>query len=261
MVGKPSKLKKNKPLLGNHQKCWIWGRNAIRETLFAGFWPMYELHLSDHFTTAEIEQLEQQAARLTVPVFISTDKELTQKCRASDHQGMIAKMAPFPYTSIELFNQQEITSPLFLILDRIQDPFNFGAIIRSAEIMGADGIFSGTHEQCEVTSLVCRTSAGAVNHVPLVQVTDLVSLCRDWKQKGINIVGTAMQASERLTDYNFQQPTAVIVGNEGTGISPELLAECTNLVRIPQQGQTESLNVAVSASILLYEASRQRNFS
>ncbi|HAW32693.1 MAG TPA: hypothetical protein DCY03_32065, partial [Planctomycetaceae bacterium] len=116
----------------------------------------YELHLSDHLKSEEIEQLEQQAARSSVPVFISTDKELTQKCRASDHQGMIAKMAPFPYTSIELFNQQEITSPLFLILDRIQDPFNFGAIIRSAEIMGADGIFSGTHEQCEVTSLVCR---------------------------------------------------------------------------------------------------------
>lgn len=260
MVGKPSKLKKNKPLLGNHQKCWIWGRNAVRETLSAGFWPIYELHLSDRLMTKDREQIEQQATLLSVPVFISTDKELTQKCRASDHQGMIAKMAPFPYTSIDFFNQQEITSPLYLILDRIQDPFNFGAIIRSAEIMGADAIFSGTHEQCEVTSLVCRTSAGAVNHVPLVQTSDLVSLCREWKKNGLRVVGTAMQAAEVLTDYDFRQPTAMIVGNEGTGISPDLLEECTDLVRIPQQGRTESLNVAVSASIILYEASRQRNF-
>ncbi|HAH44855.1 MAG TPA: 23S rRNA (guanosine(2251)-2'-O)-methyltransferase RlmB [Planctomycetaceae bacterium] len=261
MAGKPSKLKKNKPLLGNHQKCWIWGRNAVRETLSAGFWPVYELHLSDQLSTQEIEELEQQAACFTVPVFITNEKELTQKCRASDHQGMIAKMAPFPYTSIDFFNQQKTASPFYLILDRIQDPFNFGAIIRSAEIMGADAIVAGSHEQCEVTSLVCRTSAGAVNHIPLIQVPDLISLCRDWKKNGINIVGTAMQASEMLTEYNFQQPTAVIVGNEGTGISPELQAECTNLVRIPQQGRTESLNVAVSASILLYEAGRQRSFS
>ncbi|MCA9004218.1 MAG: 23S rRNA (guanosine(2251)-2'-O)-methyltransferase RlmB [Planctomycetaceae bacterium] len=261
MVGKPSKLKKNKPLLGNHQKCWIWGRNAVRETLSAGFWPMYELHLSDRLPTEERKQLEVLATQLTIPVFISTDKELTQKSRASDHQGMIAKMAPFPYTAVEKINQQEIPSPLYLILDRIQDPYNFGAIIRSAEIMGAHGIFVGTHEQSEVTSLVCRTSAGAVNHVPLVQAADLISLCRDWKHNGVRIVGTAMQAAEMLTDYDFQQPTAFIVGNEGTGISPELLAECTNLVRIPQQGRTESLNVAVSASILLYEASRQRQFS
>lgn len=259
MVGKHSKTKKKKPLLGNHQKCWIWGRNAVRETLSAGFWTIWELHLSDKLPAEELSELKTSAAQLSVPVFVSADEALTQKCRAGDHQGMIAKMAPFPYTPVEQILSRPTKCPLFLILDRIQDPYNFGAIVRSAEILGVDAVFTGTQEQCDVTSLVCRTSAGAVNHVALAQVPDLAAFCDELKAQQINILGTAMQATEKLTDYSFQQPTALIVGNEGTGIRQELLSMCTHLVRIPQQGQTDSLNVAVSAGILLYEASRQRD--
>lgn len=260
MVGKQSKAKKSKPLLGNHQKCWIWGRNAVRETLSAGFWTIWEIHLSEKLSAAERAQIEASATERSIPVFVTSEKALTQKCRASDHQGMIAKMAPFPYTDVEEILQRKTDSPLYLILDRIQDPYNFGAIVRSAEILGADAIFTGTQEQCAVTSLVCRTSAGAVNHVPLAQVEDLIAFAQQLKDKNMNLLGTAMQAGESLVDYSFQQPTALIVGNEGTGVHPDLLAACTHLVRIPQQGQTESLNVAVSAGILLYEASRQRGF-
>lgn len=261
MVGKHSKLKKNKPLMGNHQRCWIWGRNAVTETLTAGFWQIWELYLSERLKAEEKQVAEERAQQLSIPVFITSDKDLSQKCRANDHQGMIAKMAPFPYSAASDIIQRQTTAPLFLILDRIQDPFNFGAIIRSAEILGADGIFVGTDEQCEVTSLVCRTSVGAVNRIPIAQLSDILQLCHDLKQSDISIVGTAMQASEILPSHNFQQPTAIIVGNEGSGISQALLDECSHLVRIPQQGETESLNVAVSAGILLYEASRQRNFT
>lgn len=260
MVGKHSKVKKSKPLLGNHQKCWIWGRNAVRETLSAGFWTIWELYLSDRLPAEELEELEACATKHSVPVVITSDKTLTQKCRAGDHQGMIAKMAPFPYADPEQIRKQTTGTPLYLILDRIQDPYNFGAIIRSAEILGTDAIFIGEQEQCDVTSLVCRTSAGAVNHVPLAQVPDLVAFCQQLKSANINVLGTAMQAEETLVDYSFTQPTALIVGNEGTGLHPDLLAVCSHLIRIPQQGQTESLNVAVSAGILLYEASRQRGF-
>ena len=173
---------------------------------------------------------------------------------------MIAKMAPFPYADPEQIRQQTTGTPLYLILDRVQDPYNFGAIIRSAEILGTDAIFLGEQEQCDVTSLVCRTSAGAVNHVPLAQVPNLVAFCQQLKSEKINVLGTAMQAEETLVDYAFTHPTALIVGNEGTGLHPDLLATCSHLIRIPQQGETESLNVAVSAGILLYEASRQRGF-
>ncbi len=260
MVGKQSKVKKKKPLLGNHQKCWIWGKNAVTETLKAGFWPMWELHLADDLNAEEHQQAEQLANQLSIPVYRSSNNELTQKCRASDHQGMIAKMAPFPYSSLETILQKQTSPPLYLILDRIQDPYNFGAIIRSAEIMGAHGILIGTYEQCNVTSLVCRTSAGAVNHTPIAEVDNLLQLCRDLKETGISVVGTAMHAPDNVSNYDFCQPTAIIVGNEGTGINPKLLSECSHLVKIPQLGKTESLNVAISAGILLYEASRQRNF-
>lgn len=231
------------------------------ETLSAGFWPIWELHLSDQLKAVEMSQAEQRAKQLSIPVFITSESDLTQKCRATDHQGMIAKMAPFPYSSAQEMIQQRITSPLYLILDRIQDPYNFGAIIRSAEILGAHGIFTGTDEQCEVNSLACRTSAGAVNRIPIAEVSDLVELCRKLKQAGIFVVGTAMHAPDILSNYDFHQPTAIVVGNEGSGISQELIETCSHLVRIPQQGKTESLNVAISASILLYEASRQRDFS
>ncbi|WP_299466516.1 23S rRNA (guanosine(2251)-2'-O)-methyltransferase RlmB [uncultured Gimesia sp.] len=261
MVGKHSKGKKYKPLLGNHQKCWIWGRNAVMETLSAGFWPIWELHLSEQLSADEMTLAEQRAKQLSIPVCITSDADLAQKCRASDHQGMIAKMAPFPYSSAQEIIQQQTSSPLYVILDRIQDPYNFGAIIRSAEILGAHGVFTGTDEQCEVNSLVCRTSAGAVNRIPIAEVSDLAQLCRELKQAGIFVVGTAMHAHGVLSNYDFHQPTAIVVGNEGSGISRELLETCSHLVRIPQQGQTESLNVAISASILLYEASRQRHFS
>lgn len=260
MVGKHSKVKKSKPLMGNHQKCWIWGRNSVRETLSAGFWKIWELYLSEKLPTAELTEIETRARELSIPVVLTSDKTLTQKSRAGDHQGMIAKMAPFPYTTAEQILEQKSETPLYLILDRVQDPYNFGAIIRSAEILGADAIFIGMQEQCDVTSLVCRTSAGAVNHVPLAQVPDLAAFCQQLKSLNINVLGTAMQAEETLVDYAFPQPTALIVGNEGTGLHPDLISACSHLIRIPQQGRTESLNVAVSAGILLYEASRQRGF-
>lgn len=261
MVGKHSKAKKNKPLLGNHQKCWIWGRNAVQETLSAGFWPMWELQLSDQLNAEEIAQAEQHANQLSIPVSITSNDALTQICRASDHQGMIAKMSPFPYSTAQEIIQKQTASPLYLILDRIQDPYNFGAMIRSAEVLGADGIFVGANEQCEVTSLVCRSSVGAVNRIPIAKAPDTIQVCHNLKKEGVCVVGTAMNAPQNLSEYDFQQPTAVIVGNEGSGINAALLNECSHLVRIPQQGKTESLNVAVSAGILLYEASRQRNLS
>ncbi len=261
MVGKHSKGKKGKPLLGNHQKCWIWGRNAVVETLSTGFWPMWELQLSDRLNPAEIALLETQAKQLSIPVSITSDSEITKLCRAGDHQGLIAKMAPFPYSSAQEVIQNQSESPLYLILDRIQDPFNFGAIIRSAEILGADAIFTGKENQCEVNSLVCRTSVGAVNHIPIAEVPDTRQLCHDLKKEGISIIGTKMNSTQTISELNFCEPTAFIMGNEGLGISEELIEQCTQLVRIPQQGNTESLNVAVSAGILLYEASRQRQFS
>lgn len=259
MVGKHSKGKKHKPLMGNHQKCWIWGRNAVLETLSAGFWQIWELHLSERINASEISQIQKQADQSSIPVYITSDSEITKICRASDHQGMIAKMAPFPYASVQDVFEKRPTSPLYLLLDRIQDPYNFGAIIRSAEILGADAIFTGEHEQCEVNSLVCRTSAGAVNHIPIVKVPDLIQLCSDLKRDGISVVGTKMNSSQSISEYDFRQPTAFIVGNEGLGMCQQLLEQCSQLVHIPQQGKTESLNVAVSAGILLYEAGRQRN--
>jgi 23S rRNA (guanosine2251-2'-O)-methyltransferase len=147
---------------------------------------------------------------------------------------------------------------LLLILDAIQDPHNFGAILRSADAMGMSGVFVGKTGQAEVTSLVARSSAGAVNHISLAQVDDLAGLAELLQSRGVQILGASEKEGIPADQCDFRRPTALVIGNEGIGIRPELLRLCDARVTIPQHGHVGSLNAAVSAGILLYEARRQR---
>jgi 23S rRNA (guanosine2251-2'-O)-methyltransferase len=167
-------------------------------------------------------------------------------------------MAEFPYERAEPVLAVRNERPLFAILDGIQDPHNFGAVIRSAHMLGVDALFVPTRGQVEVTALVARSSAGAVNHIPIAQVDDLVALAGQLRSRRVRVIGTSQNAARPIFESDLSSGTAVIIGNEGSGIRPELLAVCDELVTIPQFGAVESLNVAVSAGILFYEAQRQR---
>jgi 23S rRNA (guanosine2251-2'-O)-methyltransferase len=143
-------------------------------------------------------------------------------------------------------------------LDAIQDPFNFGAVLRSADAFGVDGVFVGATQQAEVSSLVVRASSGAVNHVRLARVDDLPTWIARLKAEGVRIVGTAPAARRDVSQVDLRGPTALVLGNEAVGIRPQILELCDERVAIRQRGRVGSLNAAVAAGVLFYEVARQR---
>jgi 23S rRNA (guanosine2251-2'-O)-methyltransferase len=253
--------KRKQELLGSHQKCWIWGRNVVLETLRAGKWPILELRIADRLSHEKQTEVRRLAESREVPLVVESAEDLERRCRSSEHQGYVAKMPPYPYDDIDAVLAKRGRAPLYLVLDSLQDPYNFGAILRSAESFGVCAVFVAEQRQAEVTSLVARTSAGAVNFLQIVKVADLVDLATRLKSTGVTIVAANEKSKTDLQDCEFSKSTAIIIGNEGEGISQSLLERCDAMVRIPQQGSVGSLNAAVSAGIVLYEAARQRQRS
>lgn len=247
-----------KKILGNHQRCWLWGRNLVRETLAAGCWPILELHLADRLDKAEIADARAELTRWNVDMIVEPTRRLTELAHVREHQGYLAKMGPYPYANPDQVLAASRSDPLFLMLDSVQDPYNFGAMIRSAEVFAADGIFIQDQRQVGVTSLVARSSVGAVNRIPIAQVTSLVAQTEKLRQAGIAVYGASEKADAELGDCDLTGPVAIVIGNEGVGIAPELRAACDQLVRIPLSGRIGSLNAAVAAGIFLYEARRKR---
>ena len=258
MVERYRRGKGKRELLGNHQKCWIWGKNTVTESLRAGRWPMHELRLSDTLPAETLQCTRDMAAGLDIPVFVEPQKRLSDRCRTAEHQGFLAKMAPYPYEPVDDILSNPPVCPLYIVLDSIQDPYNFGAILRSADAMAVDAIFIGDRHQSDVTSLVARASAGAVNHVRMARVDDLGELVTRLKLRGVQIAAAAGDACDDCADCDFCRPTALLIGNEGVGIAQSLVELSDLQVRIPQFGVVDSLNAAVAGGILLYEVRRQR---
>ena len=252
------------PLLGSHQKCWLWGRNVVLETLRARRWPILELYCSDQLSPEDIEAVRLSAAQNAISVCVEPSTALRKRCHSSEHQGYLAKMPDFPYAEpLPLVDKitREQTHPLLVICDGIQDPFNFGALIRSSEVFGIDGIFIGATHQVGVTSLVARSSVGAVNHIPIARADDLEEVLDAIKTRGVQVLGTSDVSGIPVFESDLKKPTALVIGNEGSGMRSELQKRCNHLIRIPQHGKVSSLNAAVSAGILFYEARRQRTKS
>ena len=245
-------------LLGSHARCWLWGRNVIRETLAAGRWRILELHLADTLPPDELEEARRAAERLGLTAQVVSPGVLEKQGHTAEHQGYLAKMGPYPYMTVDEVLSAAPAKPLFLILDAIQDPYNFGAMLRSAGAFAVNGVFIGTHRQVPVTSMVARSSAGVVNHVPIAQVADLPELAQMLRARQIVLLGASEKADQPLTACNFSEATAIVVGNEGTGIGPELLASCDSLARIPIETTVGSLNAAAAAAVFFFEARRQR---
>lgn len=179
-----------------------------------------------------------------------------------NHQGVAAFRAQVEYTSLEdivphLFDQG--ITPLLLLLDRVTDVGNFGAITRSAEVLGADAIVFPTKETAQLNADAVKRSSGALLRLPLCRVRDLITAVRFLKNSGITVLAADGKGTTGIQSVDFTQPTAIIVGSEGQGIAPELLRIVDKIIFIPQAGEMDSLNVSVAAGIILYEAQRQRH--
>lgn len=245
-------------MMGNHQKSWLRGRNTIIETLDAGRWLPKELVLSDQLSEETFKPIVDSATALDVPFEIVSHDRVAQLCGARDHQGVIARMPPYPYLDVEPVIESANQPALFLVLDSLQDPFNFGSVCRSASVFDVDGVFVAETGQAEVNNQVARSSAGAVNRLKISQTENLIAAADQLKAAGVSTIATSPHAKKQIHEVDCQKPLAVVIGNEGTGVSDELLGRCDELVTIPQATSFESLNAAVSAGIVLYEIHRQR---
>lgn len=258
MVERSGRGKGKRKLLGSHQRCWIWGRNLVRETLVCNRWRILELLVAHDLPPEILAEVSEQAGLRTVALRVTDRDELDRLGHTAEHQGFLAKMAEFPYADWDAVWADAPVNPLFLVLDGIQDPFNFGAMLRSAGAFGVDAVIIGSQRQVPVTSLVARSSAGVINRVPIVRVPDLAEVLQELRSRQILVVGATGQGAQPLMDCPLSNSTAIVIGNEGAGISPELLAACDRQVRIPLATQVESLNAAAAAAVFLYEVQRQR---
>ncbi len=240
----------------SHQRSWLWGRHAVLESLRAARWLPDELWFANDLESDLLIELQSLAEAADVDFHEVDATRLTQLVGTVEHQGLAGRMPGFSYDSIEVITEStDQVASLWLVLDRIQDPHNFGAIIRSVEVLGGRGVVVGSVGQAEVTPHVARSSAGAVHHVPIVRVDDLKLFLR---ATSFQIVVADADAAETIDQIDLTRPTMLLLGNEGEGASPELMELAPRRASIPQQGRIGSLNVGVAAGVMLYEALRQR---
>jgi 23S rRNA (guanosine2251-2'-O)-methyltransferase len=174
---------------------------------------------------------------------------------------VIALVSTVEYADIDALVDEALVAgavPLVGALDGITDPHNVGAIIRSAECAGLDAIVIGKHDSSGLTDVVMKTSAGAAGHLPIARVTNVGDTITGLKDVGVTVVGLDERGTVAYTDYDFTQPTAIVIGSEGKGMSPRIRKMCDALLSIPMSGKVASLNASVAAGVVFFEARRQR---
>lgn len=196
-------------------------------------------------------------------VTVEVDKnKLNQMAQTENHQGVIAIVPPFDYCEVQDILDEAKTrgeQPFILILDGIEDPHNLGAIIRTAETAGVHGIIIPKRRACSVNSTVYKVASGAVEHMKIARVNNLNDEIKHLKENNVWIYGTAIEATKYYYEENLTGSIALIIGNEGEGLSRLVRENCDVLLKIPMKGKISSLNASVSAGIVMYEAVKQRN--
>jgi 23S rRNA (guanosine2251-2'-O)-methyltransferase len=240
----------------------LYGRNAVYEALRAGRREFYKLTLAEGVRDAEvIDQIRFLAEEAGVQIAVA-DRSLLDRFGPFNHQGVVLEVGPYRYVGLEdLFDTAGDGGqpPLFLLLDLLKDPHNVGSLLRTAEAVGVHGVVIQERRAVDVTPTVVHTSVGAVEHLQVAQVTNLVRAIEWLKEQRVWIVGLeAVEGAESYFEADLTLPLGIVVGSEGRGMRRLVRESCDFLVRLPMRGQVTSLNASVAGSILLYEALRQR---
>ncbi|MDA8404801.1 MAG: 23S rRNA (guanosine(2251)-2'-O)-methyltransferase RlmB, partial [Desulfobacteraceae bacterium] len=195
-----------------------------------------------------------------IPVKKTTTAEISRLTGSDSHQNAAATVSPYPYVELHdiLKKKDDAPLPFLLILDGIEDPMNLGALARTALGAGVDGIIIPRDRAALPTPTASKASAGALEHIPLVRVTNLVATIKELKKEGFWITGLDADASDSLYDSDFSQSVALVVGGEGRGLRELVKTHCDYLVFIPQKGPVSSLNASVAGALTMYEVVRQR---
>ena len=245
----------------NHEVDYIWGRHPVAEALSVSGRVLRILIAKGTRETADLTETMLLAEREHVPVEQVNRERLDQLARGANHQGIAAVVAPWQYHEVDellALAIQRGEPPFLLALDSVQDVHNLGSLIRTAEAVGAHGIIIPEHRAAGITPAVVKSSAGAIEHMLVAQVTNLARTLADLKQRNIWCVGLAGEARDELGKVDLSGPLTLVVGSEGKGLGRLVGEQCDVLLRLPMRGKINSLNAAIAGSIALYAAWQAR---
>ncbi|ABR50569.1 RNA methyltransferase, TrmH family, group 3 [Alkaliphilus metalliredigens QYMF] len=238
----------------------IEGRNPVLEALKAGR-EIDKLLIAKGAEEGSMKKIIGMAKDQNIIVQYVERQKLDQISESHAHQGVIAQVAAYEYSDVETIlenAQKKGKSPFILILDEIMDPHNLGSIIRTADAVGVDGIIIPKRRAVGLTAVVAKTSAGAIEYVPVAKVSNISQTIDKLKEKGVWVAGADMKGKQLHFEADFKGALALVIGGEGSGISRLVKEKCDFLVKLPMAGQVSSLNASVAAAVLMYEAYRQR---
>ena len=243
-----------------YEELTIEGRNAVMEAFRSGK-TIDKLFVLDGCQDGPVKSIVREAKKHDTIVNFVAKERLDQLSDTGHHQGVIAFAAAYEYAEVEdilRIAEEKGEPPFVFLLDGIEDPHNLGAIIRTANLAGAHGVIIPKRRSVGLTATVAKASAGAVEYMKVARVTNINNAINDLKEKGVWIYGTAAEGSIPMYKADLTGPAAIVIGNEGDGMSQLVRKNCDVMVHIPMKGQITSLNASAAASILLYEAVRQR---
>lgn len=237
----------------------IEGRNPVIEAIRAGK-EIDRLYVLDGCKDGAILTIKREAAKKDIAIKYADKDRLDHMSSTGHHQGVIAITAAYEYSEVsDILKKAEEKGedPFVIILDGIEDPYNLGAIIRTADQAGAHGVIIRADRAAHLTASVARASAGALNYIPVAKVTNIARTIEELKEKGLWFVCAAMDG-DLMYDLNLTGPIGLVIGNEGSGVTRLVREKCDMTASIPMKGQIDSLNASVACGILSYEIVRRR---
>ncbi len=237
----------------------IEGRNAVMEAFRSGKC-IDKLFVLDGCQDGPVLSIKREAKKQDTLICYVNKERLDQMSETGKHQGVIAYAAAYDYAEVEDIIQSakdKGEDPFIFLLDNIEDPHNLGAMIRTAHLAGAHGVIIPKNRAVGLTATVARTSAGALNYLPVAKVTNLAKTIEDLKKEGLWFVCADMEGTV-MYDLNLKGPIGLVIGSEGEGVGRLVKEKCDLIASIPMKGQIDSLNASVAAGVLAYEIVRQR---
>jgi 23S rRNA (guanosine2251-2'-O)-methyltransferase len=238
----------------------LFGLHPVEEAIRSGSRQLDHVSVARERRDDRLERLIELCRTAGVRVSLEPRDQLTRLARTDAHQGVLAVVRERRFLRIEdlLAPAEAGQYRFFLALDGVEDPHNLGALLRTAEGAGVDGVILPERRSAPVTATVAKTSAGASEHVRIARVTNLVRALEQMKQRHIWVLGLDERGTPDYTEYDFRTNCVLVLGREGAGLHDLVKRTCDHLLRIPMAGQVSSLNVSVAGAVVMYEAMRQR---
>lgn len=241
----------------------LMGKNPIIEAINSER-SINKVYIAEGINSASLKNLFTLMKEKKVVFQYVPRKKLDQIAEGANHQGIIAEVAPYDYYDLhDLIAKTKATKllPFFVMLDGIEDPHNLGSILRTADITGVDGVIIPKRRSVGLTSTVAKTSAGAIEYIPVSRVVNLAQTIDYLKAEGFWVIGTDAYAEQAYFEPDYKLPICLVIGSEGKGISKLIKDKCDFFVKLPMAGHVNSLNASVAAGIIMYEVYKQRTFT